>query len=182
MTPPPNPPPEPSDPHAEMPAAWHAHAEAVHRHALRATFGDHQAAEDATQEAFAEAFHDWPRFRKLTTGQQRGWLCGRARWRVIDSWRDTRHEHPVDEFPEQPDPRATEDTILADITADQLWEAIIAAVPRRAAQAAYLRWHEGWTMVGIARHLGIDRASVLRDLNTVLETARQLTASKGGVA
>lgn len=174
---PPGPPPE-----HELAAAWDNHAHTVYRAALRAAFGDHQDAQDAAQDAFTEATADWLRFRELTPAQQRSWLCGRARWRVIDSWRATRHEHPADLLPEQPDPQATEDAILADITADQLWRAITTAVPRRAAQAAYLQWHEGWTKAGIARHLGVDRATVLRDLNTVLKTARQLAASKGGVA
>jgi len=171
--------------------AYLAHAHAVRRHAARAALGDDQAAEDATQEAFMEAFRNWPKFRQLPPGQRRAWLCARARWRVIDSWRATRVEHPADVLPDHLDPRADEDDddVLAAITADRFWKVITTAVPRRAACAAYLKWHEDWTMTGIANHLGIDRATVLRDINVVLDAARQLgyetglpADNKGGMA
>lgn len=169
--------------------AYRAHAHVVRRHAARAALGDYQAAEDATQEAFMEALRNWPKFRWLDPGEQRAWLCGRARWRVIDSWRPSSHEHPADALPEQPDPQAREDILLADITAERFWKVITTAVPQRAARAAYLKWHEGWTMTGIADYLGIDRATALRDLRKVLEAARQMgdetglsANSKGGEA
>lgn len=136
-----------------------------------------------------EAFRNWSRFQQLPPGEQVRWLCGRARWRVIDSWRATSAEYPADTVFDQPDPRADEDTILAVITADRFWKVITTVVPLRAARAAYLRWHEGWTMSGIAGHLGIDRATTLRDLNKALEAARQLAdeiglpaGNEGGVA
>lgn len=157
----------------EVSEAYLAHAHTVRRHAARAALGDYQAAEDATQEAFMAAVRDWPRFRQLPSAHQRTWLCGRARWRVIDGWRATSGEYPVDALPDQPDPQACEDTLLADIATERFWRVITTVVPRRAARAAYLRWHEGWTMTGIARYLGIDRATALRDLNKVLEAARQ---------
>jgi DNA-directed RNA polymerase specialized sigma24 family protein len=54
---------------------------------------------------------------------------------------------------------------------ERFWK-VVTTMPRRAARAAYLRWHEEWTMTRIARHLGIDRATVLRDLNSVIDAAR----------
>jgi RNA polymerase sigma factor (sigma-70 family) len=183
-------PPGPGDSRLEVISqAYLAHAEAVRRHAARTTFGDYQAAEDATHEAFMEALRKWPRFRQVPSGQQLAWLCGRARWRVIDSWRASNAEHPADVLPDQFDAQDGEDTVLAGITTDRFWKVITTVVPRRAARAAYLKWHEDWTMTGIAKHLGIDRATVLRDINAVLDAARQLgeetglpAGSKGGVA
>jgi RNA polymerase sigma factor (sigma-70 family) len=148
--------------------AYLAHAGTVYRAAL----GDHEAAQDATQEAFMEAVRTWPRFQQLSPGQLRAWLCNLARWRVIDSWRSTGAEYPADTIPDQPDPRNEED-ILAGVTADSFWKEITTAVPLRAARAAYLRWNEEWAMTEIACHLGVDRATVLRDLNHVLAAARQ---------
>ena len=68
---------------------------------------------------------------------------------------------------------------MANITADRFWKEITTAVPQRPARAAYLRWHEQWTMADIAKHLGVDRATVLRDLNSVLAAAIQLGDQTG---
>jgi len=73
----------------ELSEAYLDYASAVYRHACRAALGDHQAAEDVTQQAFVEAFRNWPEFRQLPPGQQCAWLCARARWRIIDSWHAT---------------------------------------------------------------------------------------------
>ena len=171
--------PDPDDLEAEVRQAYLAHAPTVHRHALRAALGDHAAAEDATQEAFMQAVRTWPEFRLRTSEKQRAWLCTTARNRVIDSWRVTCRALPTDSLPDQPEPRSLEDTVVSDITLDRFWKVITTAVLPRAARAAYLRWHEEWTMIGIANHLGIDRATVLRDLNQVLEATRQLGDETG---
>jgi RNA polymerase sigma factor (sigma-70 family) len=171
--------PSPGDPGLELAQAYLDHAPAVYRHAYRAALGDHQASEDATQQAFMEAFRKWPEFRQLTPGQQRARLCALANWRVIDRWRATSHEITTDTLPDQPDPTGGEDQVLAGITVDRFWKEITTAVPQRAARAAYLRWHEQRTMAEIAEHLGIDRATVLRDLNIVLALAKQLGDETG---
>ena len=179
VAPDPVPSPGPGDSEPELSEAYLDHAPAVYRHACRAALGDHQAAEDVTQQAFVEAFRNWPEFRQLPPGQQRAWLCARARWRIIDSWYATSHEITTDTLPDQPDPAGCEDNVLANITADRFWKEITTAVPQRPARAAYLRWHEQWTMADIAKHLGVDRATVLRDLNSVLAAARQLGDQTG---
>jgi RNA polymerase sigma factor (sigma-70 family) len=174
--------PAPSDPgdyESELSQAYLEHAQAVYRHAYRAALGDHQTAEDVTQQAFMEAFRKLPEFRQSPHGDQRAWLCKRARWRIIDSWRATSHEVTTDTLPDQPDPTGYEDSVLASITIDRFWKEITTAVPQRSARAAYLRWHEQWTMADIARHLEVDRATVLRDLNRVLAVARQLGDQTG---
>lgn len=170
---------DPGDSGPELSQAYLEHAQAVYRHAYRAALGDRQAAEDVTQQAFVEAFRKWSEFRQLPRGDQRAWLCARARWRIIDSWRATSHEIATDTLPDQPDPTGCEDGVLANIAADRFWKEITTAVPQRSARAAYLRWHEQWTMATIAKHLGVDRATVLRDLNSVLAVARQLGDQTG---
>jgi DNA-directed RNA polymerase specialized sigma24 family protein len=122
------------DPRLVIADAYRAHAYAVRRHAARAALGDYQAAEDATQEAFIDAFRNWQKFRWLAPGEQRAWLCARARWRVIDSWRPSSREYPADTPPEQTDPQAHEDILLAGITAERFWKVITTAVPQRAAR------------------------------------------------
>jgi RNA polymerase sigma factor (sigma-70 family) len=161
-----------SDREGEFSQAYRDHAPDVRRHALRAAFGDRPAAEDATQEAFMKAYRDWPSFREMTPGRQRAWLSACARNQIIDSWRKTSIECLAGTLPEPPDSRFSEETVLAGIAAADLWREITASVPLRAARAAYLKWNEDWTSSDIARHLGIDRATVLRDLRTVHAAAR----------
>jgi RNA polymerase sigma factor (sigma-70 family) len=158
----------------EVDQAYRMHAEAVRRRALRAAAGDHQRAEDATQQAFLEAWQDWPRFRQLPPGGQLAWLAGRARNRVIDSWRKGRAELPADDIPDQPAPGTAEGLALSGHALGRFWEAVTTTATERAANAAYLRWHEDWTMAQIARHLGVDRATVKRDLDAVCAMAREL--------
>jgi DNA-directed RNA polymerase specialized sigma24 family protein len=86
-------------------------------------------------------------------------------------------EHLAATLPDQPDPGG-EDAVLAGITADSFWKEITSVVPARAARAAYLRWNLEWTMKEIARHLGVDRATVLRDLQAVLAAANQPGTSR----
>lgn len=157
---------------AELTQAYRDCAADVRRAALRAAFGDGAAAEDATQDAFIKAYNDWPSFREMTPGRQRAWLSLTARNKIIDSWRKTRAEYPAETLPEPADSRASED-IPAAIDVAAFWKKIITVVPNRAAQAAYLAWNEGWNNAEIGRHLGIDRATVLRDLRLVIEAARE---------
>lgn len=161
-----------SDLGAEFSQAYRDHAPAVRRNALRAAFGNGPDADDATQEAFVKAYRDWPSFRRMPPGRQRAWLSACARNQIIDSWRKTRAEYLADAFPQLPDVRISEETVLAGITAADFWKEITTTVPLRAARAAYLRWNEGWTNSDIASHLGVDRATVLRDLRKVRAAAR----------
>jgi RNA polymerase sigma factor (sigma-70 family) len=149
--------------------AYRAHAGAAYRSAYFAAHGDHAAAQDATQQAFLEAFRAWPRLRHSTSGELRAWLCDRARKRVIDSWRATGAEYPDDNVPEQPDPHHGEDAALAVIAADLFWKKVSSpeSLSSRARRVAYLAWNEGWTVTEIARHLGVARRTVSRDLEIV---------------
>lgn len=162
------------DRRAELDQAYRGHAAAVRRHALRASFGDAPAADDATQEAFISAYRAWPQFRQLSPGHQRGWLSRAARNHIISSWRKTNAEYPAGTLPDPPDPRAgdQEEAALGAIEVARFWEAVTADLPRRAARAAYLAWSERWTVAAIARYLGADRATVYRDLRTAMEAAR----------
>jgi RNA polymerase sigma factor (sigma-70 family) len=160
----------------EVEQAYLSHAANVRRHATHAAQGDHQRAEEATQDAFMAAWRDWASFRLLPPERQLTWLRTRARWRVIDSWRrETGPELPSDDIPDQPAPETIEDLALSAVTLDRFWK-VISATPQRARRAAYLRWHEDWTMDSIAARLGIDRATVARDLAVVRTLAQEQLA------
>ena len=156
----------------EFTQVYRDHAPDVRRHALRAAFGNRSVADDATQEAFLKAYRSWLSFREMASGRQQAWLSTCARNHIIDSWRTTSAECLADIFPEPPDSRISEENVVAGITAACFWKEMTATVPLRAARAAYLKWNEDWTNSDIARHLGVDRATVLRDLRTVLAAAR----------
>ena len=158
------------DLNAEVTKAYRDHVAAVHRSALRAAFGDGGAAKDATQEAFLAAYENWPSVREMTPGRQRSWLSRTACNKIIDSWRRTSAEYPAEILPELADSRTSED-VPAAIDVAAFWKEIVTVVPRRAAQVAYLAWNEGWNNAEIGRHLGIDRATVLRDLRLVVAAA-----------
>jgi RNA polymerase sigma factor (sigma-70 family) len=157
---------------AEFSQAYRDHAPGVRLYALRAAFGNRPAAADAVQEAFMKAYRGWPSFRQMTPGRQRAWLSTCARNSIIDSWRKTSAEYLADPFPEPSDSRISEETVLDSITAAGFWKEITATVPLRAARAAFLKWNEDWTISDIARHLGVDRATVLRDVRAVHAAAR----------
>ncbi len=157
---------------AEFGQAYRDYAPDVRRSAIRAAFGDRQSAADATHEAFIKAYHRWSTFREMTPGRQRAWLSTCARNQIIDSWRKISAECFADPFPEPPDARISEETVLDAITAVGFWKEVTAIVPSRAARAAFLKWNEDWTITDIARHLEVDRATVLRDIRAVYAVAR----------
>jgi RNA polymerase sigma factor (sigma-70 family) len=157
---------------AEFSQAYHDYASDVRRHALRAAFGDRATADDATQEAFIAAYDHWRSFREMPPGRQRAWLSTAARNKIIDSWRRTSSEDPVDDLPEPVDSCISEDA-PASIDVAIFWKQITMVIPPRAAQAAYLAWNEGWNNAEIARHLGIHPATVARDLRMVIAEARR---------
>jgi len=169
--------PDPGVPNREeVEQAYLLHAADVRRHAVGAAQGDRQRGEEATQNAFVAAWRDWARFRLLPPELQLAWLRRRARWLVIDSWRrEAGPELPSDDIPDQPAPETIEDLALSAVTLDRFWK-VISAMPQRARRAAYLRWHEDWTMDSIAARLGIDRATVARDLRVVRALAQEQLA------
>ena len=67
------------------------------------------------------------------------------------------------------------DLALSAVTLDRFWK-VMGAMPQRARRAAYLRWHEDQTMDSIAARLGIDRATVARDLRVVRALAQEQLA------
>ena len=149
------------------------HASAVRRAATRAAQGDQAAADDATQCAFIEAVSIWVEFRELPPTWQRAWLRSRACKRVIDGWRATRQIVTTELVPEEKKVlRSAEDIVLAKIALDRCLK-VIDGMAQRPRQVAYLKWHEGWTNTKIAKHLGIDRATVLRDLRSVVATVKE---------
>jgi RNA polymerase sigma-70 factor (ECF subfamily) len=148
------------------------HARGVYRHAIRVAQGNRQRAEDATQKAFLEAWRDWDRFRLLPPRRQLSWLSVCAHNGVIDSWRKDGAEHPVEVIPDQPTRETTEDLAVSKVVLERFWKGGI-AMPERARRAAYLHWHEGWTKVGIADYLGVDRATVKRDLDAMRAIAQE---------
>jgi RNA polymerase sigma factor (sigma-70 family) len=163
----------------EVRRAYLQHAQAVHRHAARAALGDYQRAEDATQEAFTEAVRAWSDFRQKTPAQQLAWLSARARWRVIDGWRSACAVVPVDALPEEPTPETAEDAAISAVALDRFWK-VVTTMPQRAARSAYLCWHEDWTIAKISTYLGVDRATVYRDLSAVAAAAREQLAGDTG--
>jgi RNA polymerase sigma factor (sigma-70 family) len=163
----------------EVRRAYLQHARAVHRHAARAALGDYQRAEDATQEAFTEAVRIWPDFRKKTPEQQLAWLSARARWRVIDGWRAACAVLPVDTLPEELTPETAEDAAISAVALDRFWK-VVTTMPQRAARSAYLRWHEDWTIARVSAYLGVDRATVYRDLSAVAAAACEQLADDPG--
>ena len=149
-----------------MVPVFRAHAETVHRVARRAAMGDDAAAEDATLQAFLESTRIWGQFRTWAPGRQRAWLCNRACKRVIDGWRSVRRAVPTEQVPEERRTSSSwsaEEIALSRITVERCLKVIESFQPR-VGRVAYLRWHELWTNSEIARNLGIDRATVLRDL------------------
>ena len=64
---------------------------------------------------------------------------------------------------------------MSALTLDRFWK-VTSPMPQRARRAAYLRWHEDWTMDGIAAYLGVDRATVARDLRVVRALAQEQLA------
>ena len=156
----------------EVRQAYLAHAEAVRRSSARVAMGNYDAAEDATQQAFIQAVAIWAEFAQWPPGRQRAWLCKSARFRLIDSWRASSEEMPTEAVPDGRASESAEDIALSALALDRFWK-VVTAMPPRAAKAAYLRWHENWTITKIARHLGIDRATVSRDLSSVTDAARE---------
>jgi hypothetical protein len=119
----------------EVEQAYLLHAADVRRHATRAAQGDRQRAEEATQDAFMAAWHDWASFRLLPPERQRTWLRTRVRWLVIDSWRrEAGPELPSDDIPDQPAPETIEDVASSAVTLDRFWK-VISAMPERARPA-----------------------------------------------
>lgn len=164
--------PGPEDRDSQVAQVFREHAAVVARVAERAAMGNHALAEDATQQAFIEAVCLWPGFWEWPSAKQRAWLCERARNRVIDNWRATRRELAAESLPEERAARSAEEITLSRVALERCLEAI-GSMPERARQAAYLKWHEEWTMTEIAGHLGVDRATVLRDLRGVAAAVKE---------
>lgn len=156
----------------EMEQVFLEHARTVQRAAVRAAMGDHGAAEEATERAFMEALRIWPEFWGWAPGRQRAWLCDRARKRVIDGWRSASRMVPTESVPEESVFRSAEDIVMSSITLERFWK-VVGSMGQRARQVAYLAWHEQWTRTEIAKHLGIDRATVLRDLRSVAAAVKE---------
>jgi RNA polymerase sigma factor (sigma-70 family) len=162
--------------------AWvfREHSEAVLRTAEFAAGGNRARAEDAMQQAFIEALRYWPGFWDWPPSKQRAWLCDRVRKRVIDNWRKTHRELPTDSLLEgkevRTSPSAEEITLSRDALED--CREAIESMPERAQLVAYLRWHEECTPTEVAELLGIDRATVSRDLRRVAAAVKEKAGDK----
>jgi RNA polymerase sigma factor (sigma-70 family) len=129
-------------------------------------------AEEAMIDAFVEAAQTiWADFTTWPPDKQKAWLRRRAINRVIDSWRKTSRISPVEEFPEPEAASSAEDIVLKRLAVDRCWQVIMTMDLRRQ-QAAYLHWHEDKTITEVAEWLGVDRATVSRDLAAVVAELR----------
>jgi RNA polymerase sigma factor (sigma-70 family) len=144
------------------------HAKDVIGSALNAAQGDRMRAEEAMMDSFEEAAQTiWAGFINWPDDKQKAWLRRRAVNRVIDSWRKTSRISPVEEIPEPEADSGADDIALKRIAVDRCWQVIMTMSLRRK-QAAFLHWHEGKTITEVAEWLGVDRATVSRDLAAVV--------------
>jgi RNA polymerase sigma factor (sigma-70 family) len=127
-------------------------------------------AEEAMADAFAEAARTiWTEFVTWDADRQRAWLRHRAKCRAIDAWRKTKNVIVVDDLPDSLNTVAVEDVAMTRATVDKCWKVINGVrVSFRQRQAAYLRWGYGMSMSDVAAELGVDRATVARDLSAVV--------------
>jgi DNA-directed RNA polymerase specialized sigma24 family protein len=97
-----------------------------------------------------------------------------AAWieRVIDGWRSTRQMVPAESLPEEGVFLSAEDIVLSKIAVERCLK-VIGSMEQRPKRVAYLKWHEGWTNTEIAKHFGIDRATMLRDLRSVVAAMKE---------
>jgi RNA polymerase sigma factor (sigma-70 family) len=135
-------------------------SEAVFRCALRATFGDEEAAKDLVQRAFATAAEHWDKLAPLSPADRRGWLRTVAIRRAADEWRTWKQRQsaakPEDVALES---RSPEDVALTRMQAERCLK-VISEMPEIRRRVAYLKFHEDWTNLRIAEHLGISPNTV----------------------
>jgi RNA polymerase sigma factor (sigma-70 family) len=134
------------------------------RAALVGTGGDYSAADELVQEVFQALWKARNRTCGLSVDEQRAWLFGALRNKVIDRFRRTRRELVVD--PEEftllhvrSVPAATRKILVAEVL-DRCWR-VIERMPPTEQHVFWLRAHE-WKTAEIAAHLGIT-ASTVRD-------------------
>ena len=164
-----------TEPELDARVAYIEYAPHVRRYALRLTAGDSHRADDAVQEAFVDIVRTWPKFREVPVAGRLPWLFITAKRRVIDGWRGDQRQladQPTDTLAEQPDPLSEEEIVLEGISTAAFWKELT-ALPERAYRTAYLLWHEEWNISEVARHLGVDRATVYRDRALALDAARR---------
>ncbi|SNT63003.1 RNA polymerase sigma-70 factor, ECF subfamily [Asanoa hainanensis] len=135
------------------------------REALLGSGGDRAAAEDLVQDAFQAMWCAWDRVGGLSADQQRAWLFGTLRHKIVDRFRWRRREFLIepDQFTllyEERSVPAEARRILAGEMLDRCWR-VIEGMPPTQQHVFWLRAHE-WKTAEIADCLGI-KATTVRD-------------------
>ena len=167
----------------DLPTVWPVKTpsfEAIYReHApriaafLRQTVGSPQAAEDITQEVFAQLWRQ-PRAFDPTRGTLRAYLFGMAKHRSAEWWRQARPECSLSEnFPSTADPER--ESVIADV---------LRRLPEDQRMLLWLREVEGQSYAELAVILEIPIGTVRSRLFTARQAFRViwLNSKKGGTA
>jgi len=139
------------------------HARCV-QHVVYRMCGDMHIAEDASQEAFIQAWLRLPSYRPGTS--LRGWLCRIAINAAIDMLRKEKRLHPsaVDDLglaDSGPGPEA----MAASAERAQSIQAAVLALPEASRAVLVLREYEGFSYQQIAEALDIPLGTVMSRLN-----------------
>jgi RNA polymerase sigma factor (sigma-70 family) len=127
--------------------------------------GNHGAAEELVQEVFQAFWSARDRICELAADEQRAWLFGTLRHKVVDQFRRTRHEIAVEPeefkltYQARSVPAATRQILVGEVL-DRCWR-VIEQMPPTQQHVFWLRAHE-WKTAEIAEYLGIT-ASTVRD-------------------
>jgi RNA polymerase sigma factor (sigma-70 family) len=138
----------------------------------RFTSGDHQTAEDLTQETFRKAWQNWAALRELTDEERAGWLTKVAANTAVDTFRhgscarDKMHDVYARYRPPEPDPYRDALTSIA----IQRFIAVTERMPPQRSRVAFYHWRCGWRNGEIAGALGITAAMVSQHIKAARET------------
>ncbi len=152
------------------------HGQALWRHVVSLTDGDHARAQDVVQETFLRA---WRNPKVLAdTSAARGWLFTVAKRIVIDEWRTSRsrHERVSAHLPEQVVPDTTEQAVDRHVVG--------AALSRLSSEhQAVLRecYFRGASVGEASKALGIPAGTVKSRTHYALRALRVALDEIGGV-
>lgn len=139
----------------------------LQRTALALT-GSAAAADDLVQQTLVKTYVAWPRIRRDGAYAYARRVLANQR---IDTWRSTRHEHPMSEVPDQP---GRQDTATDD--RDQLVR-LLAALPDQQRRVVVLRYYNDLSEQAVADLLGISVGAVKSAASRGLATLRSAGAA-----